>query len=127
MISKPPIPGSMTLSSSASFISSCPARRTKGIGGVLPGGATVAAVADAATSFERAVRVLMPPNRAEGVKEDAMRVPEGAAHRERDITAATTGRRDRAAVDDEEVDADAIEEDASVERIVASFCAFSLY
>lgn len=54
MISTPPMPGSTTLSSSASFISSCPARRTNGSGGVFPGGATAAvAVARVATPFCR--------------------------------------------------------------------------
>jgi hypothetical protein len=66
MISTPPIPGSMTLSKRASFISSWPARRTNGIGGVLPGGATVDVAADADTFDKRERRrslllLLLPP------------------------------------------------------------------
>ena len=118
------------MSKRASFISSWPARRTKGIGGVLPGGATVD-VADAETFDEREKRsllLLLPPTPVRGVEEKATRAAAGGAHGARE-TAATTGRKNRAAVVVGLVakDVDAIEEDASVERIVVVFfCVLSL-
>ena len=124
MMSTPPIPGSMTLSKRASFISSWPARRTKGIGGVLPGGATVDAAADAETSLDereekRSLLLLLPlpETLVRGTRAAA-----GEAHGAREA-AATTGRKVRAAVVVVVgLVVDAIEEeDASVERIVGVF------
>ena len=123
------------MSKRASFISSWPARRTNGMGGVLPGGATVdVAAADAETFGERERRrslllplllLLLPPILGRGVLETTARAEAGAAHRARRKRAAATGRDDRAAVVFSVAGA-IEEEDASVERIVAFCFAFSL-
>ena len=70
--------------------------------------------------------LLLPPTLVRGTGEKEARAAAGEAHGAREA-AATTGRKDRAAVVVVVVGLDAIEEDASVERIVVVFfCVLSL-